>query len=432
MKTEKDLDNLFKQGLDGTGNYKDYREDDWDDLEAMLDKRKKRSIVAFWLPLATGIAALLLLVLGWLFINPSAKDKNNGNNITHVVKPAPQIQKNNAQTNTDNNNIAQVTSPVKNNTGTNGRVMELQVAPAAKVNQGSMQSVAMQGTHKASAAMQGVNSRLLVNPPAIESGSNKGLTDNNTIVAVQTAPTETLAAVNEQVFSPATLNTAVALNGELNLPVRISGPATRKNFIGFRPRMAVTVLASSNLNGVKTFSDSEVGANAGLLFSIGVSKKLTVSTGAIYAKTPYSTAFNNYHSAYKFIAPPESVSADCRVLDVPLNIDYQLYAKAKNSFSIGTGLSSYFMLSEKYHYNYVGPYTYGGPVDVSFTNKNRHIMGVLNLDATYQRQLSPKLGLALQPYLKLPLTDIGNGQVSLQSTGVSVGLSWNINSLSKH
>jgi hypothetical protein len=420
MKTEKDLDNLFKQGLEGPGNYKDYRDGDWDNLEAMLDKRKRRDVVAFWLPVVTGMAALLLMVFGWFFISPPARNKNDNKPVVIAVNSLQKNQPKHNLVKADHNNMVAVVQPVKGNTGAGRQVTRQQVHHATHKGLGVRQSFVARAQ----------KSKPYLTVPADETGHNTtGVIANNLVTSTTV---EMLNAVNKQVFSPATLNTAVAFN-ELNIkPMQNDVPVIKKRLTGFNPRMAVTVLASSNLNGVKTFSGSEVGTNAGLLFSVGVSKRLTISTGAIYAKTPYSTAFSNYHSAYNFKIAPESVSADCRVLDIPLNIDYQLFAKAKNSLSIGTGLSSYIMLRENYHYNYAGAYTYGGPVDISIVNRNQHVFGVLNLDATYQRQLNSKLGIALQPYLKLPLTDIGNGQVNLRSTGVSVGLSWNINSLSKH
>jgi hypothetical protein len=162
------------------------------------------------------------------------------------------------------------------------------------------------------------------------------------------------------------------------------------------------------------------------LYSVSI-KKLTISTGATYAKKPYLTKFDNYYTAYKFKTDPQQVSADCRVLDIPLNIDYQVYHKSKNSFSIGTGLSSYIMLRETYNYEYAVQGT-AGPSSVTFINRHQHILGVLNLDATYAHQLNNKFSIAAQPYLKIPLTDIGNSRVKLQSAGVAVGIRWNINS----
>jgi hypothetical protein len=124
------------------------------------------------------------------------------------------------------------------------------------------------------------------------------------------------------------------------------------------------------------------------------------------------------------------VTADCRMLDIPLNIGYQVYHKQQNRISVGTGLSSYIMLKENYHYNYAAPYTVG-PASYSVPNSNKYFFGVLNLNATYERQINSKVGISVAPYLKLPLTNIGNSQVRLQTTGVAIGVSWNLNSLSK-
>ena len=158
--------------------------------------------------------------------------------------------------------------------------------------------------------------------------------------------------------------------------------------------------------------------------------KFTFSTGAAYAKAPYLTPFADYHTSYPFKYTPVDVSADCRVLDIPLNVDYLVYSKARNQFSVGSGLSSYIMLNEDYHYNYAKPYNYT-PTDYSVTNQNQHFLGILNLQATYLRKLNPKVSLAVQPYLKIPLTGIGASQVRLQTAGVAFGLKWNLNSLAK-
>jgi hypothetical protein len=177
---------------------------------------------------------------------------------------------------------------------------------------------------------------------------------------------------------------------------------------------------------VKGFSQNKVGTNAGLLLTVGVSKKWSISTGAVYADKPYLTDFANYSSAYQFNTNPTSVSASCIVLDIPLNVGYQLYNGGGNKFSLGTGLSSYFMLRENYTFNYAGSYP-GGPTSYNIRNQNKHIMGVLNLNATYQREVSSKFGVGVQPYFKVPLTGIGYGQVNLKSAGVAVGVTWNIN-----
>lgn len=411
MKAEKELDNLFKQGLEEPGNYKNYREEDWNALEAMLDEDKKRGIV-FWLPLLSGVAALLLLAMGWFFVKP-AINKNNNGQIARVVKHRT----------TDTGKIAlttqkpELTNNVKDNPGKRDQQIQQQEVLTKK------RRLPANGTTGSA------YNKSFLTLSAVDAGRTTRSGNDSNTVSIQS---KLLAAVDSKVFPQAELSNPVAFSALNIMPESPLKPSSKKakSLSGFHPQYALTVLASSNLNGVGSFADSKVGTTGGFLFSVGLTKKLTISTGAAYAKTPYSTDFYNYHTSYSFKTNPETVTADCRVLDIPLNIDYQLASKGRNKFSVGTGLSTYIMLSEKYHFNYATPNPYW-LTDVSIVNKNRHLLGVLNLDATYQRKLSPKLSLALQPYLKLPLTDIGNGQVKLQSTGVSVGISWNINTLKR-
>jgi hypothetical protein len=118
------------------------------------------------------------------------------------------------------------------------------------------------------------------------------------------------------------------------------------------------------------------------------------------------------------------------MIDIPLNLNYQVYSHQGNKFSIGSGFSSYIILREDYKFNYSGAYAYG-PDGYSVINKNRNIFGILNLDATYERQINSKVALMIQPYLKLPLSNVGAGQARLQTAGLALGFNWNLNSFTK-
>jgi len=93
---------------------------------------------------------------------------------------------------------------------------------------------------------------------------------------------------------------------------------------------------------------------------------------------------------------------------------------------LGTGLSSYWMLRENYEFEYANnaPSFY-----INVANQNRHLLGVLNFNATYQRQLGHGINALVQPYYKVPLTGIGNGRVNLRSAGVAFGVGINMNQL---
>ncbi|HTH82298.1 MAG TPA: hypothetical protein VL490_05165, partial [Mucilaginibacter sp.] len=62
---EKKLDDLFKKKLEDPVDEIRYEESDWGALEGMLDKSRKRKAVVYLWPILSGVAALLLIFLGW-------------------------------------------------------------------------------------------------------------------------------------------------------------------------------------------------------------------------------------------------------------------------------------------------------------------------------------------------------------------------------
>ena len=88
------------------------------------------------------------------------------------------------------------------------------------------------------------------------------------------------------------------------------------------------------------------------------------------------------------------------------------------------------MLRESYKFSYADTYE-TGPSNYTVPGTSKYFFGVLNLKATYQHQVNSKFGISIQPYLKLPLGNIGYSQVHLQTTGIAVGVTWNLNPLPK-
>lgn len=425
------LDELFKSGLDAPDTRFDYHDQDWANMEQLLDAGKKPRAIVYWLPILSGVAAVLLLFFGWWFFKPVkvAQQQQIAANHAPVTRP---LNPANNKVNTNNNTV--VNTP-DNKTSQPAQVLKPQTVPAyasiaVKHNNHSIQQLS-KGTAKnvtviadnsgkpadGTANKNDVLANKVNQTQAQQNPANSvsTTTATNSIAAVETPAKEV------QTTAPVSADATPAIAGNQKIKKTVRPAAGRRG-----PQFGLAILVSPDINGAGSFQNAKVGTNIGVLFSVSVSKKLTISTGASYSKKPYMTDFDNYHSNYKFKTDPENVYADCRVLDIPLNVDYKLYSKSKNSFSVGSGLSSYIMLKEKYSYDYAVPNT-PGPAGYTVNNRNRHILGVLNLNATYQHQLNSKFSIAAQPYLKVPLTKIGYSQVKLQSAGVAVGLRWNIN-----
>jgi hypothetical protein len=440
MKKEKGIDDIFKHSLKDPVET-EFKESDWDAFENMLDRQKPAGRV-FWLPLLGAAAAVVLVFLGWLMFKPEAtttqqqtqqmagnKPAKTGDQPTAVTPSAQQPQV--AVTNEpgkDGNVISKPTKMVKDEQTT---TQQNNVARAytgnslSKVKQGKVPP-GLKYTNKngviasmkiaADTARPYIAFEPMMKYDPSSTGEYQGIVASLDIVNL-----DEKAKADE-----------MASHLSVNRPLAASKVEIKKTTTSsFHPLFAITALASSELNGIGSFNSTSKGTNLGLMFTAGV-KKFTLSTGANYSVKPYTVPFSQYPSTYTYKTPPESVTADCRILDIPINIGYQVYNKGSNKITLGTGISSYIMMHESYTYDYPSSAKkVYGPSYYAVQGKGKYLWSIMNLQATYERKINSSVGLSLQPYLKLPLSSIGYSNVRVQTFGVAVGLNWNINSLTK-
>ena len=310
---DEELDKLFRKGLEDPVNEAAYREADWDAMEQMLDKPKKRPAIIYLLPLSSA-AALILIFLGWLFFRPVVVKHQQNEPIVKAQHPAS------SGAGSDQNKKDEI----KGITGTSG-------APTRQEADSGRQKAPVADYAKTpDVSGHGRKSKSFL--PLSAGDGRRDVTGypQNQNPVVDQQPTATLAATTQKKADAS--DTAAGQNKIANstlaianntLPVDTSRKQAAKNanpdaakiakvvvkpHPSFRPQFALGVIASSDLNGVNSsFQQSKIGGNFGLEFSAGLSKKWTVTTGATYDIKPYLTGIGNYHTNYVF--PTEPVQA---------------------------------------------------------------------------------------------------------------------------
>lgn len=167
------------------------------------------------------------------------------------------------------------------------------------------------------------------------------------------------------------------------------------------------------------------GVNAGLMLGYQITKRLSVESGVLYSSKIYTARPQDYHPKqpipnYYYL---KEVDANCSVIDVPVNLRYDLYRKKQRRIFVSTGLSSFWMKEENYTYkfNWSQP---GSNTEVY--NQNRHLFSIWNVSAGYEMPLNNHFSLQAAPFVKLPLSGIGYGRVKLTSTGVLFSLKYGL------
>ncbi|MGN7719588.1 outer membrane beta-barrel protein [Chitinophaga sp. 22620] len=256
-------------------------------------------------------------------------------------------------------------------------------------------------------------------PPGRPSNASSGGNVNNTPAASQ-QPSPIPANVNNPATGNPLPGTIPSTPADVNNPAQkpqpdsdsasAEKPARKKQKRGFDGGLFL----GPDLNVTPAFKGLPVGVTGGLIVRYHVNNRWYLNTGVGYAKKLYGASPSEYTMSY-----PNAyykIDADCDVIDVPLNVNYTFAEGKKSSWSVMAGASSYFMLNEKY----TGTYNNGTKRDWIIKNKNEHYFSVINLGVTWEKQTRSRLTWGLQPYVKIPVSGVGQGSVKVYSAGVTV------------
>jgi len=392
MKKGNDIDNLFREGLEQPDI--PFNEAHWQAMEERLHPKPKRLIApVIWFAALSGLAAMLLIVF---FVIKPADKKSDANLV--VKKKAEQNGANKSFNN--NENELKKDLKIEKNKGLIDEGQILTGADKSEVRNSSYENQAgNENLSNSILAASIVNKNSLINTIA---SSDISVVDNSYKM--------------------------IAFKGKTTFPNDFGKPKDKVVLKkpASRPRFVLSILAAPDLTSVEYSGRSNLSGSIGAELTFSLTKRLSITTGAAYAKKIYESDFSLYNpnSSYVFRTQPTNVRANCDVLDIPINVNYRLFDGKRNSVSVTTGLSSYLMLKEKYSYTYNSPYP--GPADYVVKNQNQHYLGIANIGVEFQHKINSKLSISARPFMKIPLTDIGYGNSKLSSTGVAVSINMNL------
>lgn len=201
-------------------------------------------------------------------------------------------------------------------------------------------------------------------------------------------------------------------------------------------KWGISLAFTSDMNSVKGISSSSLGMSLGMGLSYKITRSISAGTGLYYSQKKYTSDKTSYKVTEKPFATWTSYSkridADCRVIDIPVNLNIVMMSNKNVNILASAGISSYIMLSETYNfiYNSSPAYPPGGR-KYTLRNANQHVLSVVNLSVGLEKPLTKQSSLVIQPYAKIPLTGIGQGETDLKSFGVGFQLNYSLKKKNK-
>lgn len=176
-------------------------------------------------------------------------------------------------------------------------------------------------------------------------------------------------------------------------------------------RFAIKLLVSPDFSSESFSQPDAMGWNYGGAVEYQVSKAFAFSVGLLNTRK-YYTAEDVTYGQYT----AEYAEGDCRMWDIPLNVHYYIPSRQSLQLMGSIGFSSYIMRQENYTY-YPDETNKYRKYQSEINNKNSEWFKVLNLSIAAQLKVGPTIYIQLEPFIKAPLTGLGEGNISLSSFG---------------
>jgi hypothetical protein len=253
------------------------------------------------------------------------------------------------------------------------------------------------------------------------------ITEPEKVDEIRTLPTisvQYLKPIDNYIYIKPIFNVAVK---ELNLPI-----PTPKPIEFFKKGLSFRAMVSPDLSTVGSNKIDKMGSNFGGLIEYRFGKRLVLQTGLIKSVKKYDAYPEQYTWVWGMPASKlMEIGANCKMLDIPINLRYDIVANTKTRIFTSAGLTSYNMRNETYHYDYE---------DNTNPNLKRHNwsgktgtykMSNLNLSVGFEKQISKSFTMQVEPFVKSPLKSIGFGKVPLITYGLMFSVNCPLNNLIK-
>jgi hypothetical protein len=197
----------------------------------------------------------------------------------------------------------------------------------------------------------------------------------------------------------------------------------KKKAAGRKTSFYAGILGAPDLTMVKYQSVKHTGFNIGILLGYNINRKWAVETGVYLDRKKYYTEGEYFNAKNIYLQPGyKLLNADgsCNMVEVPVNLRYNLNPDSKTKWFGTAGLSTYFMTRESYAFDWTDG-TWNGSGFGTYKKPSQYWFSVINLSFGLEQRLGKGGFLRIEPYWRIPTRGMGTGSLPIMSTGLNIG-----------
>lgn len=395
------LDHLFRRGSEQYDF--EYKPEAWQQMEALLERERRRRLLLWW-----GVAALglLLLGLGYWKLMPPAEASLGSFPIPRLeavrqsadAKAKPRLPGNAPRTEASAGEAVKL----KSEDLIAATEEETLLLPGAASSPGNNAQAG-----EATSALSSLPLRTFEVLPSAqqqlpEAKPAASFPALEALPALPPASLELVRGSSEQPLPPPSLSAAESQAGNV---------------------LVLGVTAGLELASVGGDDFQDFNWKIGMQAAYRYGHKYSIGLGVNYLHKAYLAERGEFEPPLDWPSEPLSTDGVCDMLELPLLLGYYFRGHRQSGAYVKAGLTSYYMLREAYTYRFDPSAPY--PVrEWSTDDGSRHWLGILQLSPAYQWSKGRRQFWQVEPFLQVPLTGVGVGQVKLWSAGLSVKWNW--------
>ena len=211
----------------------------------------------------------------------------------------------------------------------------------------------------------------------------------------------------------------------------IPTPIQRKGGLYINRSLQIGALIAPDFSSVNSMSGDKPGSTIGLTADYQFAHHWYIGSGLLFSRKNFAAAPPDFHPPPTYYAQNNMdqnsaknisfVKGSFTMLEIPLNLRYDFSVTGNTVFFATAGLSSYLMTSENcnYFYQFWG---HAMTQSKNYPDQPNYLFSALNLSVGVEMGVSNTLSVLVAPYVKVPVRNIGFGQVDLSSVGINFAL----------
>jgi len=201
-------------------------------------------------------------------------------------------------------------------------------------------------------------------------------------------------------------------------------PIQRKGGTYVNRSLQIGILLAPDFSSVSSMSGDKPGSSIGLTADYQFAHRWYIGTGLLFSRKNYAAAPANYHPPENFYSLNnmnniDFVKGSFSMLEIPLNLRYDFSVTGNTLFFATAGLSSYLLPSENCNFYYTNFWPRQDSKNIHYKNEPNYLFSALDLSVGVEMGINNNLSVLVAPYVKVPVRNIGFGQIELSSVGIN-------------